>query len=73
MATITGILWDGLTAADVCKASGKCADGAYVCRTLALALVLESRRRSDTVALNGMGCQTSSDGVHRYNAWGLSA
>ncbi|MGH7056489.1 MAG: helix-turn-helix domain-containing protein [Acetobacteraceae bacterium] len=38
---------------------------------LALALVLDGRRRSEAAALNGMDRQTLCDLVHRYNAAGI--
>ncbi len=59
------------TAADLRLASGRCSDGAQVRRLLALALVLEGRRRSEAATLSGMDRQTLSDWVHRYNAEGI--
>ena len=51
--------------------ASKCADGAQVRRMLAMALVLDGRRRSEAAALNGMDRQTLCDWVHRYNATGI--
>lgn len=59
------------TAAQLRLASAKCSDGGQVRRMLALAFVLEGRRRSEAAALNGMDRQTLSDWVHRYNAEGI--
>jgi transposase len=51
--------------------ASKCPDGAQVRRLLALALVLESRSRSEAAAQNGMDRQTLRDWVHRYNTAGI--
>jgi len=51
--------------------ASKCGDGAQVRRMLAVALVLDGRRRSEAAALNGMDRQTLCDWVHRYNAAGI--
>lgn len=62
---------DEFTAAQLRAGSAKSTDGGQVRRMLALALVLEGRRRSEAAALNGMDRQTLSDWVHRYNAEGI--
>ncbi len=59
------------TAAGLRALSARCSDGAQVRRMLALALVLEGRRRSEAAGLNGMDRQTLRDWVHRYNIDGV--
>jgi transposase len=71
MGTAVRVTRSDLTSSDLRAASAKCADGAQVRRILAVALVLEGRRRSEAAALNGMDRQTLSDWVHRYNAEGI--
>lgn len=61
-----------LGAGELRSAAAKCADGAQVRRMLAVALVLEGRPRSEAAALSGMGRQTLSDWVHRYNGAGIA-
>lgn len=72
MGTAVRVTRGDLTAADLRAASAKSTDGAQVRRLLALALVLEGRRRSEAAALNGMDRQTLSDWVHRFNAEGIA-
>lgn len=71
MGTAVRVTRGELTAADLRAASAKCGDGAQVRRILAMALVLEGRRRSEAASLNGMDRQTLSDWVHRFNAQGI--
>lgn len=59
------------TAAELRAEASRSRDGAQVRRLLALAQVLEGRRRSDAAAQNGMDRQTLRDWVHRYNADGV--
>ena len=47
-------------------------DAAVVRRLLALALVLDGRKRADAARLAGMDRQTLRDWVHRYNTDGLA-
>lgn len=65
------ILRTDRTAAELRAAAGKCRDGAQVRRILALAMVLEGRRRTEAAAQNGMDRQTLRDWVHRYNSAGI--
>ena len=71
MGTMLRITRTDHTAAGLRALSARCSDGAQVRRMLALALVLEGRRRSEAAALNGMDRQTLRDWVHRYNAKGV--
>ena len=71
MGAAVRITRDEFTAAELRGAAAKCTEGAQVRRILALALVLEGRRRTEAAALNGMDRQTLSDWVHRYNASGI--
>ncbi len=59
------------TSATLRAMASKCADGAQVRRMLAVALVLDGRRRGEAAALNGMDRQTLCAWVHRYNAAGI--
>lgn len=59
------------TSGELRSLSARCLDGAQVRRILALAMVLDSRPRSEAAALNGMDRQTLGDWVHRYNADGV--
>ena len=71
MGTAVKVTRDDWTAADLRAASSKCTDGAQVRRILAVALVLEGRRRTEAAGLNGMDRQTLRDWVHRYNTDGI--
>jgi|SRR4051794_29801919 transposase len=71
MSAALGITRTDHTSTDLRALSRHCADGAQVCRLLALALVLDGRPRSETAALNGMDWQTLRDWVQRYNADGV--
>ena len=66
---------DEFTALALRAASAKCTDGAQVrrqvCRLLALALVLEGRRRREAASLNGMDRPSLSDWVRRDDAQGV--
>jgi transposase len=59
------------TASDPRSFAGKCGDGAWVRRLLAIAQHLDGRSRAEAAELNGMDRQTLSDWVHRYNAAGM--
>ena len=71
MGTAVKVTRGDVTAADLRAASARCTDGAQGRRVLAMALVLEGRRRREAAALNGMDRQTLSDWVHRFNAEGI--
>ena len=60
------------TSATLRARASQCADGAQVRRMLAVALVLDGRRRGEAAALNGMDRQTLCDWVQRYNAAGIA-
>ena len=71
MSAAVRVIRTDYSSAQLRSVSARCGDGAQVRRLLALALVLEGRRRSEAAALNGMDRQTLSDWVHRYNAEGI--
>lgn len=52
--------------------AAKSRDGAQVRRLLAIALILEGRRRTEAAELSGMDRQTLRDWVHRYNEEGIA-
>jgi transposase len=58
---------DDLSASDLRLASARCADSAMARRSLALALVLEGKGRTEAARSAGMDRQTLRDWVHRYN------
>jgi transposase len=60
-----------LDAAGLRRAAARSRDGDAARRMLALALVLEGRRRDEAARLCGMDRQTLRDWVHRYNEDGL--
>jgi len=59
-------------AADLRRLAGQLDDAAVVRRLLALALVLDGRKREDAARLSGMDRQALRDWVHRYNAGGVA-
>jgi transposase len=63
---------DDLSASDLRLASARCADSAMARRSLALALVLEGKGRTEAARSAGMDRQTLRDWVHRYNELGLA-
>lgn len=60
------------TADDLRRHAARTDDAAIVRRLLALALVLDGRKRADAARLAGMDRQTLRDWVHRYNADGMA-
>jgi transposase len=56
------------TAADLRRLAAGSDDAAVTRRLLALALILDGRKREDAARLAGMDRQTLRDWVHRYNA-----
>ena len=60
------------TAADLRRLAAGSDDAAVTRRLLALALVLDGRKREDAARLAGMDRQTLRDWVHRYNADGVA-
>jgi len=52
-------------------AASRCRDAAQTRRILAIALVLEGRRRAEAAEQTGMDRQTLRDWVHRYNESGI--
>jgi len=60
------------TAADLRRLAGQSGDAAVARRLLALALVLDGRKREDAARLAGMDRQALRDWVHRYNAGGVA-
>src|SRR4051794_7074313 len=54
------------------REAGRCRDARAARRMLALALVLEGGSRAEAARAAGMDRQTLRDGVHRYDAEGLS-
>lgn len=60
------------TAADLRRLASGSDDAAVTRRLLALALVLDGRRREDAARLAGMDRQALRDWVHRYNADGVA-
>ena len=60
------------TAADLRRLAGGSDDAAVTRRLLALALVLDGRKREDAARLAGMDRQALRDWVHRYNAGGVT-
>ena len=59
------------TAADLRRLAGRSDDAAVARRLLALALVVDGRKREDAARLAGMDRQVLRDWVHRYNADGV--
>jgi transposase len=59
------------TAADLRCLAGGSDDAAVARRLLALALILDGRKRADAARLSGMDRQVLRDWVHRYNADGV--
>lgn len=59
-------------AAELRREAARTADAAAARRMLAIALVLEGRRRSDAARQCGMDRQTLRDWVHRFNAAGIA-
>ena len=59
------------TAADLRLLAARSDDAAVTRRLLALALVLDGRKRKDAAQLAGMDRQTLRDWVHRYNTAGV--
>jgi len=59
------------TAADLRRLAGGSDDAAVARRLLALALILDGRKRADAARLSGMDRQVLRDWVHRYNADGV--
>jgi transposase len=62
---------DDLSASDLRQAAARLDDSAQARRALALALVLEGKRRWEAARSAGMDRQTLRDWVHRYNEAGL--
>lgn len=62
---------DDFSAADFRQAAARTDDSAQARRALALALVLEGKRRTEAARSVGMDRQTLRDWVHRYNEGGL--
>src|SRR3954451_820986 len=60
-----------LSASDLRQAAARLDDSAQARRALALALVLEGKRRWEAARSAGMDRQTLRDWVHRYNEAGL--
>lgn len=60
------------TAEGLRREAASCQDGGAARRTLALALVLDGRSRSEAAKLCGMDRQTLCDWVHRYAGEGLA-
>ena len=60
------------TAADLRRHAAGSADASVARRLLALALVLDGRKREDAARSAGMDRQTLRDWAHRYNADGLA-
>ena len=60
------------TAADLRRLASGSDDAAVTRRLLALALVLDGRKREDAARLAGMDRQALRDWVHRYNADGVA-
>lgn len=60
------------TAADLRQLASGSDDAAVTRRLLALALVLDGRKREDAARLAGMDRQALRDWVHRYNADGVA-
>jgi transposase len=60
-----------LTASKLRQFAAKCHDAAMARRSLALALVLEGKTRTEAARSAGMDRQTLRDWVHRYNALGV--
>ena len=60
------------TAADLRRLASGSDDAAVTRRLLALALVLDGRKREDAARLAGMDRQALRDWVHRYNAGGVA-
>ena len=71
MATGVAITRTDLDAAGLRRAAAQATDADAARRMLALALVLDGRRRTEAAELCGMDRQTLRDWVHRYNALGL--
>ena len=71
MATGVAITRTDLDAAGLRRAAAQAKDADAARRMLALALVLDGRRRTEAAELCGMDRQTLRDWVHRYNAVGL--
>ncbi len=67
-----GIVRGELDAAGLRAAAASSRDGAAARRMLALALVLEGKKRSEAAHICGMDRQTLPDWIHRYNAEGLA-
>ena len=67
-----GITRSDLPASALRALARQTSDGAVVCRLLAIALVMESRSRTEAAELHGMTRQTLRDWVHRYNIAGVS-
>ena len=61
-----------LSPADLRRAAARSRDGHAARRMLAIALVLDGRRRREAAATCGMDRQTLRDWVTRYNAEGLA-
>jgi len=59
-------------AADLRRLAAGTSDATVVRRLLALALVLDGRKREEAARLAGMDRQTLRDWVHRYNAEGVA-
>ena len=59
------------TGAKLRALSVKCSDDAEVRRMLAIAMVLDGRRRGEAAALNGMDRQTLCNWVRRHNEGGV--
>ena len=60
------------TAADLRRLARQSDDAAVTRRLLALALVLDGRKREDAARLAGMDRQALRDWVHRYNSDGVA-
>ena len=60
------------TAVDLRRCAAGSVDASVARRLLALAMVLDGRKRADAARLAGMDRQTLCDWVHRYNADGLA-
>jgi transposase len=60
------------TADELRRQAARTDDAAVVRRLLALALVLDGRKRADAARLVGMDRQTLRDWVHRYNTDGIA-
>ncbi len=59
------------TAAELCRLAAQSDDAAVARRFLALALILDGRKRADAARLAGMDRQALRDWVHHYSADGV--